>query len=365
MKLNIKIWSWAHAVNCADDWFFDRDLCADLDTVLAQPYRIAAVPVMFNEPHDFAYQPAADLVDLSQFDLVLLSDIEYRPREWVEAWIQKNRIQRWALLQGGIDLSKQFDHAQCAYRPWWIYHRDLKFNQYQEISAPTRPYVFDVLLGSRRPNRDFVMLALQQSQRLNQNIVTFRDVFPGSQVNRASQQVQDYFAGTELAWPYIGPTLRPEWEVTEHINNTVSQTVPWSIYSNTWFSVAAESVCQGSIFFMAEKISKPMFARRPFVVFGIRGFLQQLRALGYQTFDPVIDESYDLIDNDLERWQAAFDQMVRLMDSDPADVCSRLQGVVEHNRQRLLATESIARHDIEQLLLRNIPQQYVIAQSPA
>jgi hypothetical protein len=225
--------------------------------------------------------------------------------------------------------------------------------------------VFDVLLGSRRPNRDFVMLALQQSQRLNQNIVTFRDVFPGSQVNRASQQVQDYFAGTELAWPYIGPTLRPEWEVTEHINNTVSQTVPWSIYSNTWFSVAAESVCQGSIFFMAEKISKPMFARRPFVVFGIRGFLQQLRALGYQTFDPVIDESYDLIDNDLERWQAAFDQMVRLMDSDPADVCSRLQGVVEHNRQRLLATESIARHDIEQLLLRNIPQQYVIAQSPA
>jgi hypothetical protein len=194
--------------------------------------------------------------------------------------------------------------------------------------------------------------------------VTFRDVFPGSQVNGTSQQVQDYFAGTDLSWPYVGSTLRPEWEVTDNINNTVSQTVPWTIYANTWFSVAAESVCQGSIFFMAEKISKPMFAQRPFVVFSIQGFLQQLRALGYQTFDPVIDESYDLIENDLERWQAAFDQMIHLMNSDPADVCSKLQIVVKHNHQRLLATESIARHDVEQLLLRNIPEQYVIDQSP-
>jgi hypothetical protein len=365
MKLNIKIWSWTHAVNCSDDWFFDRDCCADIGTALAEPYKIAAVPVMFNEPHDFAYRPEADSVNLSQFDLVLLSDIEYRPREWIESWIQKNQIQRWILLQGGIDLDQPFDHNRCAYRPWWIYHRDLKFNQYQPLIEVDRPFVFDILLGSRRPNRDFVMLALQQSKRLDQNIVTFRDVFPGNQINDASQQVKKYFADTKMMWPYVGSSLQPAWEVTEQINNTVSQTVPWNIYRRTWFSVAAESVCQGSIFFMAEKISKPMFAQRPFVVFGIRGFLKQLRSLGYQTFDPVIDESYDNIENDLERWQAAFDQMVKLMDSDPAEICKKLSNIVEHNYQRLLATESIARRDVEQLLLRNIPLQYITSQNPA
>lgn len=364
MKLNIKIWSWTHAVNCADDWFIDRCDCADISTVMSQPYKIAAVPVMFNEPHDFAYLPAADAVDLSQFDLVLLSDIEYRPRELVQAWIEKHQIQRWLWLQGAIDMSQPFDHVQCAYRPWWIYHRDLKFNQYQSLTKVDRPYMFDVLLGSRRPNRDFVMLALQQNQMLDRNIVTYRDVFTGSSANCDSQQVRKYFAGTELLWPYVSANLRPSWEITENITNMVSQTVPWSIYEHTWFSVAAESVCQGSIFFMAEKISKPMFAQRPFVVFGVQGFLKQLRALGYMTFHPVIDESYDLVSNDLERWQAAFDQMVWLMGSEPAGVCHQLKSAIEHNRQRLLDIECIARYTIEQLLLRNIPQYCVTNQSP-
>lgn len=359
MRLNVKVWTWTQAVNCAEDWFIDRQDCADINTVLAQKYTIAAVPVMFNEPSDFAYTPAADSVDLSRFDLVLLSDIEYRPQEWIDAWIEKNNIKNWRLLRGGIDLAQPFDHERCVYRPWWIYHRDLKFNQQRALPPGPRPYAFDILLGSRRPNRDFIMLALQKHNLLGRNIVTFRNVFPGQQVNRLSQQVSEYFADTELQWPYVGANLAAEWEVADVITNTVSQTVPWDIYSRTWFSVAAESVSDGPTFFMAEKISKPVFAGRPFVVFGIQGYLRQLRKLGYQTFAPVINESYDNIADPIERWAAAFEEVKRLSAADGEKICQQLQSVVEHNRQRLLQTESLAQQAIDQLLRSSIPAEYI------
>ena len=259
MKLNIKIWCWQHAVNCAQDWFIDPANCTDIKSVLSQPFRIAAVPVMFNRPNDFTYTPEADQVDLSKFDLVLLSDIEYRPTEWIDQWIQENNIKNWALLQGGYDTQRPVDSVRCTYRPWWIYHRDLKYNTWQQLSITnSRPFVFDVLLGSRRPNRDFLMLSLQQHQLLNTNLVTYRDVFTGSVIDGRSQQVSTLFPDVTLSWPYVSDNLNPEWEVTQQITNSVSQHVPWGIYQNSWYSVAAESVCDGSIFFMAEKISKPI-----------------------------------------------------------------------------------------------------------
>jgi hypothetical protein len=316
---------------------------------------------MFNRPNDFAYTTEADCIDLSQFDLVLLSDIEYRPQEWVDQWIQENRIQNWALLQGGYDTQQSMDSARCAYRPWWIYHRDIKYNTWQlmDINKP-KPFVFDVLLGSRRPNRDFVMLSMQQHQLLDTNLVTYRDVFTGSVVDDRSDRVKSLFPNVQLRWPYVGENLQPEWEVSTHMTNSVSQHVPWNIYQNSWYSVAAESVCDGSIFFMAEKISKPMFAHRPFLVFGIRGFLSQLQHLGYQTFGSVIDETYDTINDNHERWRCVFDQFIKLQSADPVEIYTRLKPVLEHNYQHLLETESRARIAVDTLLSQHIPEKYVI-----
>jgi hypothetical protein len=361
VKFNIKIWSWQHAVNCAQDWFVDPSDCADISTVLAQPFRVAAVPVMFNRPNDFAYTTEAETVDLSQFDLVLLSDIEYRPREWIDEWIQENRIQNWALLQGGYDTTQPVDSDKCVYRPWWIYHRDIKYNTWQQLSTDQqRPFVFDVLLGSRRPNRDFVMFALQKHCLLDTNLVTYRNVFTGSVVDGRSDQVKSLFPNVELQWPYVSSHLQPEWEVADQINNSVSQHVPWNIYQQSWYSVAAESVCDGSIFFMAEKISKPMFAQRPFLVFGIKGFMAELRALGYRTFDPVIDESYDMIEDNYQRWQRALEQLVTLQRADHRAVYAELAPVLAHNRQHLLAAESRAHSAVQALLIKHIPEKYIM-----
>jgi hypothetical protein len=338
-----KIWAYRHAVDCAQDWLLDPSDCVDISQA-----NIAAVPVMFNEPQDFSYLPGNETIDLSSFDLVLITDIEYRPQHWVDAWIQKNKIKKWAMLRGGIDLGLPLS-LNSVYRPWWIYNRDLRYNQYQDISQSHKPYCFDVLLGSRRPNRDFVMLSMQRYGLLDKNIVTYRDVFPGSAVDQRTDDVFSMFENADLLWPYIGANLDPDWEVSDHVNNAVSQTVPWTIYKHTRFTIACESVCTGSVFFMAEKISKPMFAKRPFVVFGIKGFLATLHKLGYHTFHPVIDESYDNIENDLARWQAAFDQVIKLHHADYTHIYHELRPVLEHNHRWLQDCGVRASNDIQNL----------------
>lgn len=358
MDLKIKIWSYQFAVMCYEDWFIPKENCADIETVLQQPYKIAAVPALFNRKNDFAYQEEYSAVDLSKFDLVLISDIEYRPREWINDWIQENKIKRWLLLAGGYNINEPIDTSTTVYRPWWIYHRDLKYNTEQTLS-PDRQYYFDALLGSRRPNRDFVMYSFQQHCMLDSSIVTFRDAFPGANIDHNSQQVREYFNSAELNWPYVSPNLNPNWEVSEHIHNAVSQIVPWQIYNQTWYTIACESNGTGSTFFMAEKISKPMFAKRIFVVFGIAGFLQELRNLGYQTFDSIIDESYDSITDNIDRWQAAFAQVLALTKKDPVEVYQQLQPVLEHNYRHLLNTKQRARTSIEHLLRQTIPGEFI------
>lgn len=353
-QLTVKVWAYTHAVNCGDDWFIDRDSLGTYDQALASQYCVAAVPVMFNRPENFTYQAGNELVDLSQFDLVLLSDIEYRSLADISAWADHAGIKKWILAAGGFDTARPLDYTRCVYRPWWIYNRDIKFNSYQEVRDSKKSFVCDALLGSRRPNRDFVMMSMQQHNLLDRNIVTYRDVFTGNSINTVSQQVADYFSNMPLQYPYVSPNLDPAWEVSDNINHSVSQTVPWEIYRHTAVSLAVESVSTGSMFFMAEKISKPMMAARPFIVFGIRHYVRTLQQLGFKTFHPYIDESYDDIDNDLDRWSCAFEQVVKLHDRDIDRLYLHLEDRIQHNANLIKTLESQANNSLISLLRQHI-----------
>ena len=47
-------------------------------------------------------------------------------------------------------------------------------------------------------------------------------------------------------------------------------------------------------------------------VWSLRDQLKAFRSLGFKTFDCVIDESYDLIEDKHERWHKALDSMLEL-----------------------------------------------------
>ncbi len=82
-----------------------------------------------------------------------------------------------------------------------------------------------------------------------------------------------------------------------------------------------------------EKIIKPIRAGMPFVVVGSRKFLYRLKKMGFKTFYPFIDESYDEEPNNKKRIMMAVDAMMRFVENpknlaDIEDICTHNQNVL-------------------------------------
>jgi hypothetical protein len=68
-----------------------------------------------------------------------------------------------------------------------------------------------------------------------------------------------------------------------------------SWYNATNFSLVAETLPWTGTerLFVTEKTFKPIELSHPFIVYGNQGTLPYLHGLGFETFDHIIDESYD------------------------------------------------------------------------
>jgi hypothetical protein len=346
-------------VDVAADWSTEYfDTTQDRELAMAQPFRVAAVRAFYNQPDIFGYDPAIAKIDVSEFDLVLISDIEYFKHQAIEAWAAKNNIKNYLLAVGGIQPTDQLDHDRMVYRHYNI-DRYLCRNQCIDTSGIDKPFLFDCMLGARRPHRDYVMLALTRTGLLDRSIVTYRAGFPGEVVNEYNKIFADQFPGTKLNWPYVSPNLDPAWEVSDQVTNHISCVSPDKIFQNTHYSIICETLGTGDDFFLSEKTVKAMFARRVFVVFGPRHFLRRLHELGFQTFDAILDESYDDEPVDEIRYQKAMLQLLRLAYFlTPAQVHHYVGYAVDNNFRNLPHIRQQTNEKLQELLIKHIPRQH-------
>lgn len=199
-----------------------------------------------------------------------------------------------------------------------------------------KPYAFDALLGNRRTHRDFVYNAVNNSEDEIQKkiMLTYTGYVP-----RDAKNFEKIFI-REPEIEFLEPTNSSEKYVSyfgEHL--PLSKVVPISIYNQCAYSIVAETSCDNRISFYTEKVIKPLLARRLFVVFSGVHFLRNLKRLGFKTFDTVIDESYDDIEDDQQRWSAAYQQVIKLCKLDQSWVYSQIKNTVEHNYQLTVNTE--------------------------
>ena len=367
MKLNVTVFNPKHPVmNVAHDWGITD---YSVTPVEDQAFNIVAVPALFDDPGSYTYYEPMVGLDLSRYDLVLLSDIEYTDYTKVYEWVGRHHIRAFVLAAGGLFEQLPVDPNYVVYRPWWMKNvMNINSAYVAPDTTVSRPFLFDALLGAPRPNRDYVMLQFQKHQQLlDRSIVCYRDVFttgnipPDSAIATAQdhERMAKIFPDIELQWPYVSPNLKDEWEVAEVITNTVSQTVPAKIYEQSWYSVICETTYLTSTFFMAEKFTKTVLARRPFVLFGSPGYLARLKQLGFKTFDSVIDESYDHDKIAESRFRAAWTQVLSLSQQDPRRVYAKLEPVLQHNLQHLatLWEETVTAR--QKLLCSKIPAEFI------
>jgi hypothetical protein len=96
--------------------------------------------------------------------------------------------------------------------------------------------------------------------------------------------------------------------------------------------------------FFTEKTTRNFFFGKPFVVFAAPGYLANIRRLGFKTFPELVDESYDLIENTEERFQA-FLQCVKHINSMSIEqlqaLAVKMQPTFEHNKNLMVEQDKI------------------------
>ena len=103
---------------------------------------------------------------------------------------------------------------------------------------------------------------------------------------------------------------------------------------DAFWHVVTETVFYYDKLHLTEKIFKPIVSKQPFMLLAAPGNLAYLKSYGFKTFDSVIDESYDNIqDNDL-RTEAVVRQLhwyCNLIPDEKTDIIRQLEPVIQHN----------------------------------
>ena len=103
---------------------------------------------------------------------------------------------------------------------------------------------------------------------------------------------------------------------------------------DAFWHIVTETVFYYDKLHLTEKIFKPIVSKQPFMLLAAPGNLAYLKSYGFKTFDSVIDESYDTIqDNDL-RIEAVVRQLhwyCNLTPGEKTDVIKQLEPIIDYN----------------------------------
>lgn len=109
------------------------------------------------------------------------------------------------------------------------------------------------------------------------------------------------------------------------------------VYRDFFVEIISESYFNGNTFFLTEKIFRPILLKTPFIVQGPQHFLNNLKKLGFKTFDNWWDEGYS---EDPASWQPT--EIMKLIDEISLwdknkinQTYKEMKPILEHNRKVL------------------------------
>lgn len=192
----------------------------------------------------------------------------------------------------------------------------------ETFKRKNKPYKFLYLNGADRPHRRQLWNSLNQEQLLNHALKSYLG-YSATDFNLSNtiplttlpQEYESPFTDFDklLQWQndprnyasFKADVLQGQW-VDGHI-------VP-AQYHDTYFSLVAETTLDD--IFVTEKTYKPLLAGHPFIIAGAPGFYQELHKQGFQTFNGIIDESFNFEEDHTRRLAMIVAETKRLCSSD-------------------------------------------------
>ena len=221
-----------------------------------------------------------------------------------------------------------------------------------------KPYKFLFLNGRTRPHRKYMIESLRPL--LDQALWTNLDNTPvynhtyqtdllsrpsSIQLLPAKYEVPQFQSGLALSQP------------TGFVKNQLFNDLWGEIYIqaepyiDTYFSLIAETVCDYPYSLRSEKIYKPIAMGHPWIVAANCGFYRDIKNQGFQTYGNLIDESFDLIENNQDRLDRIVTVVQDLCQQDLAQFLVAAEHVSKYNKQHMA--------DLGPKIRANFPQQFL------
>ena len=113
-------------------------------------------------------------------------------------------------------------------------------------------------------------------------------------------------------------------------------------YNSTAVEIVLETMFDDTRWHLTEKTLRPIACGQPFILCATPGSLQYLREYGFETFDGLIDETYDTVADSRERLACVIKEMQRIQhlpDSMRQQLYQDLAQISHRNQQRFFSAE--------------------------
>ena len=208
-----------------------------------------------------------------------------------------------------------------------------------------KPYSFLLLNGRGRDHRKYLIERLEALGLLEQSLYSWLDTSP------IRSRVFDF---DFVPKPRAHKFLPAQYEYRSYQANTDKSSEEayakhflfnneWGeiylnpdTYIDTYFSVITETVHNYPHSFRTEKIWKPIAIGHPWVCVANTGYYRDLRNLGFRTFDSVIDESFDGIENNVDRLNRVIAVIEDICKNGLAEFLASCQDICKYNQDHML-----------------------------
>jgi len=231
--------------------------------------------------------------------------------------------------------NKEFPFPYIEQNDFWVdvMNKNVNVQEFNHGGMKAKDFLF--LTGRGTANRDLLCRTLEKAGCLENSLYTYNR---GNGVER------------HLPKEYEHPDFHDvEWKKQNFFHTPACWEIVPQQFSNTKYSIVAETVERNNVYCLSEKIFKPIIAGHIFVAFAGAGYLAYLRSFGFKTFSDLIDESYDEEVDTTLRIQRIVALCKRLQQMEHAELYEKARPILKHNRELFFDTQHLESLNIKTL----------------
>lgn len=216
----------------------------------------------------------------------------------------------------------------------------------QQIVETCHEWLFPRITGSfikkNLEPKDFLITARIKHGRPHRNLL--RESFNNSVILKDKGIVNFLEADTTADF----------WNTTEWIGEIAVYHCPsyqpsMDLYRNCYFEIVSETYIE-KYFLTTEKTLKSIWTKTPFLVQSTPGYLKYIKnTYGLKTFNQLINEDYDAIENDIDRTKRIINIAEDIVTNGSKDFYDQASDILDHNFKRAAEISGLYNFNFDQI----------------